>query len=167
MIGVLALAAPAFGKERGLEAFLAAYHCEIAGRLAQIHADPRTQARYLILTDRDAPSHYVQCLLRDEPMLCEAASGFYGTKPGERRAQIVTKDGLAALQRLGFSTDGTEGNFQISVKATTQADFSAAAELMLTALYEGYSPRPGKRLKIDAPYGPGGRAMRAQCAPVS
>lgn len=167
-VSALVLAATALGRERGLRAFLSAHHCEIAGRLAQIHSDPRTQARYLILADRDHPRHYVQCLFRsDEPMLCEAASGFYVAAAGEPSVEIVSEDGLAALQRLGFSTDGTQGNFQMVVSATTPADLSAVAELMLTALYEGYSPRPPGRLRIDAPYGPGGRVLRAQCAPTS
>lgn len=100
-------------------------------------------------------------------MLCEIASGFYRAKQGEERVKLVSPQGLSALERLGFSTDDSEGNFQVFANTATTADFPAVAELMLTALYLGDEKRQLPRLKIDAPQRPGGRTMRAQCAPVS
>lgn len=170
VLGALLLASAAHGQEPDrLAAFLATHHCEIVGRLGQIHASPDRKARYIILSDKDQPEHYVQCLFieGDTRMLCEAASGFYLTKTGEDRIKLIPPQGLAALEDLGFSKDDAEGNFQIFAGTATTADFPAVAKLMLTALYRGYQKRQPPRLKIDAPLGPGGRTMRTQCAPVS
>lgn len=60
-----------------------------------------------------------------------------------------------------------EGNFQVFVSTATTADFAAVADLMLTALYRGYEKRQPPRLEIEAPLGPGGRAIRERCAPIS
>lgn len=150
-----------------LAVFLSTYHCEIVGRLGQIHANSNRKARYIILADTSQPEHYVQCLFieDDARMLCEVASGFFLTKPEENRIRIVSPQGLSALERLGFSGDATKGNFQAFVSTATAADFSAVADLMLTALYRGYEKRRPPRLEIDAPLGPGGRVMREQCPP--
>ena len=152
-----------------LRAFLASYRCEIVGRLGQIHASTDRKARYIVLSDMSQPEHYVQCLFieGDARMLCEVASGFYRAKKGEDRVKLVSPQGLSALERLGFSSDDSEGNFQAFASTATTAEFPAVADLMLTALYRGYEKRQPPRLKIDAPQGPGGRAMRAQCIPVS
>lgn len=152
-----------------LRAFLASYRCEIVGRLGQIRASLDNKARYIILSDESRPEHYVQCLFidGDKRMMCEAASGFYRTKPGEERVKLVSPQGLSALKRLGFSGEDTEGNFQAFAKTATTADLPTVADLMLTALYRGYEKREPPRLKIDAPQGPGGRGLQTRCAPTS
>lgn len=170
VLGAILFASSALSEEADpLRAFLASHHCEIVGRLGQIHASPDKKARYIVLSDASQPEHYVQCLFidGDTRMLCEIASGFYQAKQGEERVRLVSPQGLSALERLGFSADDSEGNFQVFANTATAADFPAVAELMLTALYRAYEKRRPPRLKIDAPQGPGGRAMRAQCAPVS
>lgn len=136
-----------------LRAFLASYHCEIVGRLGQIHASTDKKARYIVLSDMSQPEHYVQCLFieGDRRMLCEVASGFYRAKQGEDRVKLVSPQGLSALERLGFSTDDSEGNFQAFASTATTAELSAVADLMLTALYRGYGKRQPPRLKINAP----------------
>lgn len=169
-LGVALCSSAALGEEADhLRVFLASYHCEIVGRLGQIHASPDTKARYIILSDTSRPEHYVQCLFieDDKRMLCELASGFYRVKQGEDRVRLVSPQGLSALEGLGFSADDSESNFQVFAKTATTADFPAVADLMLTALYRGYEKRQPPRLTIDAPQGPGGRAMRTRCAPVS
>lgn len=163
-------ASAADGRERDrLGAFLSTYHCEIVGRLGQIHASSEKASRYIILSDASRPEHYVQCLFieDDARMLCEVASGFYLTRPEESRIKIVSPQGLSALERLGFSGDDAKGNFQTFVRTATAVDFPTVADLMLTALYRGYEKREPPRLKIDAPLGPGERRLRTQCAPVS
>lgn len=170
VLSTILCSSAALGEEADqLRAFLASHHCEITGRLSQIHASPDKKARYIILSDVSQPEHYVQCLFieGDTRMLCEAASGFYRAKQGEERVKLVSPQGLSALKGLGFSVDDSEGNFQVFANTATTADFPTVAELMLTALYRGYEKRQPPRLKIEAPQGPGGRTMRAQCASVS
>lgn len=169
-LGAILLASSAHGREVDrLRPFLANYHCEIVGRLGQIHANPNRKARYITLSDKSQPEHYVQCLFveDDKRMLCETASGFYLTKQGENRVRLVSPQGLSALEQLGFSGDDSEGNFQVFVSTATTADFAAVADLMLTALYRGYEKLQPPRLEIEAPLGPGGRAIRERCAPIS
>lgn len=170
VLSIALCSSAALGEEADrLRAFIASHHCEIVGRLGQIHASTDRKARYIILSDTNRPEHYVQCLFieGDTRMLCEVASGFYRVKQGEERVKLVLPQGLSALERLGFSADDSEGNFQVFANTATTADFPAVADLMLTALYRGYEKRQPPRLTIDAPQGPGGRTMRAQCAPVS
>jgi hypothetical protein len=46
-------------------------------------------------------------------MFCEAASGFYDNVASEPRTRHLPASVIAALGRLGFLTDDSEGNFQI------------------------------------------------------
>lgn len=169
-LGTALLASAVHGQDGDqLRTFLAGYRCEIVDRLGEIHASPDRKARYIVLSDRSRPEHYVQCLFIEDDMrmLCEVASGFYLTKEGESRIKLVSPRGFSALERLGFSGNDAEGNFQTFVDTATDADFPAVADLMLTALYRGYEKRRPPSLKIEAPLGPGGRGIGAQCTPTS
>ena len=107
-----------------LTAFLAAYRCELVERLRMIHADPAPDARHLIIYLLDAPRAYVQCLFveNDSKILCEAKSELYRQKAGEPRRFRMTPQSLAALARLGFSTDDFKGNYRRIIDLTGPAN---------------------------------------------
>jgi hypothetical protein len=48
---------------------------------------------------------------------------------------------VAALGRLGFSTDGSQGNFRIDLDVAEKPDFNAISDFMLKALHDGYGAR--------------------------
>ena len=150
-------------------AYVATYKCEIAARIARIHASPTPKFRYIVVSPKNAPGNYVQCLFveDDARMLCEAASGYYAKPASQSPSPIVSPDGLLALSALGFSTDGSEGNFQRFSASRSPDDFGAIAELLLSALYEGYGARLPAKLEVIAPLGRFHRAMRGACARVS
>src|SRR5262249_53465618 len=88
---------------------LARYRCPIVDRLERIYAigDPATHRdEYLIVDMPPGPEAYVQCLFyRADKILCEASSGFYLAAPGRPRTAHLPASAVAALARLGFSTD--------------------------------------------------------------
>jgi hypothetical protein len=111
-----------------LREFLSTYRCAVAERLAIIHANrDRDLDRFLIIALKFIPENYVQCLFLDgdRRMLCEASSGFHAQLPGESQLQGATPGGLAALARLGFSTDGSEGNFQRIIEFSGEPDLES------------------------------------------
>ena len=60
---------------------------------------------------------------------------------------------LAALARLGFSTDGSHGNFQQRMHFPPEGpDPDALAGLMLRALYEGYGAHKDMPIEVQAPF---------------
>jgi hypothetical protein len=127
----------------GLRDFLATYRCAVVVRLERMHArgDRSTQTeRFIILESRRARQHYVQCIFteNDTEMFCEAASGFYA--PEASRFQLTPQE-LVALKRLGFTTDGSMGNFHRVIGTKSPADFAKVADLMLSTLYEVYGVR--------------------------
>ena len=149
---------------------LGRYLCPVVDRLERIHAmgDPALHSdEYLIVAIDGRDETYVQCLfyLADglEKIMCEAASGFYLTKPGQPRTVHLPADAIAALARLGFSTDDSKGNFRIDVDADPP-DFRAIGELILKALHDAYGARAESKLLLVAPYAPKGTP---KCVPVS
>ena len=96
-------------------------------------------------------------------MLCEASSGFYETKPGAPRTAHLAPAKIAALGRLGFSTDDSRGNFSLDVAVSKEPDFDRTADLILRALYDGYGARDGDALEFTAPFAPG---LTLACDPV-
>ena len=71
---------------------------------------------------------------------------------------------IAALGRLGFSTDDTNSNFKIDLDIAEPPDFNAIADLMLKALHEAYGADADTKLRFQAPYAE--RATR-KCVPTS
>jgi hypothetical protein len=168
---MLAPASPAVAASAAdLSAFLAAYRCDVVERLLMIHANQTSKDdRFLIIGLQGAPEEtYVQCLFNDDDskIFCEAASGFYLQKAGEPRRSRVTPQALAALARLGFSTDDSKGNYRRMMDLTGPSDFTVIADLMLSALYQGYGAGLDSRLIWEAPLAPG-KGTFARCAPLS
>lgn len=152
-----------------LRLFLAAYRCNIVHRLERIyeHGDPSVQLdRYIAVTVPSHPHGYVQCMFiaNRERVLCEASSGFWYDKPGEPRTFRLAPDAIAALARLGFSTDDSEGNYQLILEAGAPPEFNAIADLILQALHDAYGARADSDLRFNAPFAP---RPSSSCIPVS
>lgn len=145
------------------------YRCEVVRRLEQIYAtgDPKSERnRYLAVSPAKHPELYVQCIFHDvnAAIYCEAASGFYLTKPGEPRKFRASAATIAALAKLGFDTDDSAGNFKIERTVGKPADFNALADFILRALHDGYGVRANVTLKFNAPFAPD---TPTSCVPMS
>ena len=97
-------------------------------------------------------------------LLCEASSGYYYNKDGAPRTFFLPQGAIRALSRLGFSTDDSEGNFRYQAELGDPPDLNVIADLILTALHDGYGARVDSELKFSAPFAP--RAT-SKCIPVS
>jgi len=182
IVGTLAMApllqtsaAPAAKKEeaapdaRPIAAFIDKWRCPVAGNLRRIHQlPPANDDRYLILWAKRRPAFYVQCIFHDDDrqIYCEAASGFY--RYADRVGSFATAARLNALGSLGFSTDGSKGNW------TREGDFQGAddtATLMLETLARVFAATADDDLLWSAPLLSKRRSNRveagAECAPVS
>lgn len=156
----------ASGSLRGL---LTEYRCDIVDRLERIHTvvDPSSlDNRFIVVVLPTHPHGFVQCLFDDDGtrMLCEASSGYYYDLPDTPRTFHLDPTSIAALARLGFDTDDSKGNFVAEFAIGHEPDFNAVADLILTALHDGYGARPGDRLDVTAPLAP---RPGSRCAPVS
>jgi hypothetical protein len=165
---VLPTAALADDAATSFRALLVEYRCPVVDRLEQIyksidHAHP--QNLFLIVYLGGRPQDYVQCVFdtRTE-MLCEAASGYFDSKPDEPRAYRLPARSIEALGRLGFSTDDSANNFQIWFDVPEPPDLNRIADFILKALHDGYGARAGGKLEFNAPLAP---RPTSQCMPVS
>jgi hypothetical protein len=152
-----------------LRGLLAAYRCEIVDRLDRIYeaGDPRSDRdRFIAVTVPEHPHGYVQCIFHDNraKMLCEASSGYYYDKDGAPRTLWQPAEAIAALGRLGFSTDDSQGNFAIELDVASPPDLNAIADLVLKALHDGYGARADTQLRFNAPFAP---RPTSKCIPVS
>jgi T3SS (YopN, CesT) and YbjN peptide-binding chaperone 3 len=160
----------AVAADDGLDDFVATYQCSLAGLIAKIHAhgQPEDQDRFIILSLPRPIAAYVQCLFgnKDREGLCEASSGWWNNsweKPHFTPAQ------LAALSQLGFSTDGSHGNFKQRMHFPADGpEPYALATLLLRALHEGYGARKEMPIKVVAPFAlRHGFLPRQRCVPIS
>ena len=171
---VLATAAPASGSasaaDGDLDDFVGTYQCSLAGLIAKIHAhkQPNDQNRFIVLALPGPTAAYVQCAFgnKDREGLCEASSGWWNNsweKPHFMPAQ------LAGLAKLGFSTNGSHGNFQRQMNFPADGpEPYALATLMLSALYEGYGARKEMQIEVVAPFAlRHGYLPRQRCVPIS
>src|SRR5579872_933081 len=99
---------------------LVEYRCPAVDRLEQVYAagDPASSRhRFLAITVPDAVQAYVQCIFHETntKLYCEAASGYYYDAPGAPRTFHHPARVIAALGRLGFSTDDSAGNFNVDL----------------------------------------------------
>jgi hypothetical protein len=151
-----------------LRALLAQYHCAVVDRLEQIYRaedSSNPQNWYLIVDFAANPGDYVQCVFDTKTrMLCEAASGFYDKVATEPRTRWLSTSSVAALSRLGFSTDDSAGNFQVRLDVANPPDLGAIADFILRTLHDGFAARADDALKFNAPLAP--HAVR-NCVPVS
>jgi hypothetical protein len=152
-----------------LRALLAEYRCPVVDRLDRIyeHRSPNDYLdRFLAVTLVGHPHGYVQCMFVDNrsKMLCEASSGYYYNKDDEPRTFFLPPAAIAALGRLGFSTDDTQGNFRYESKIGQTPDFNAMADFILSALHDGYGARAESTLRFNAPFA---RRATSKCIPVS
>jgi hypothetical protein len=149
-------------------ALLIEYRCPVVDRLEQIYValdDGHARHPFLVVSLAMRPQDYVQCLFNTPArLLCEASSGYYETKPTEPRAYRLPAGSIAALGRLGFSTDDSAGNFQILLDVPDPPDLNRIADFILKALYDGYGVRAGGKLEFNAPLAP---RTSTQCVPVS
>jgi hypothetical protein len=167
----VAMLTPAMAESdaKSLRSFLDKHRCEIIVRLEQIqpHAAPGKLDFYITVSVRGADDSYAQCIFNDDiggtSVLCEAASGAYG--PGQKVNMSPSR--IAALAALGFDTSKPEANYSQIIPTKSVEDLGKVADLLLTTLYRGYGARVSSRLKISAPLGPGGDAVRKRCAPIS
>jgi hypothetical protein len=130
------------------------------------HGDRSVQwDRFLILGSRSAREHYVQCIFTDNDteMHCEAASGFYAPKALQFH---LAPPQMAALKRLGFSTDASMGNFQRDIDTRKPADLPAVSDLMLSTLYEVYGVRGSDLQWGRAPLTPELKGVPTSCVPI-
>lgn len=170
LLAVLATTERAAGQvQPTLRALLLEYRCPVVDLLERIyaHGDPSSHAnRFLAITHLDHPHGYVQCMFFQNRtrLLCEASSGFYLTPEGQSRSFWLAHDAVAALGRLGFSTDDRQGNFRLEREIGDRPDFNAIADLMLRALHDGYGARADSRLTANAPFA---RRPSPACLPVS
>lgn len=152
-----------------LRALLVEYRCPIVDRLDRIYEHPSPHdylGRFLVVTVSEHPHGYVQCMFTTQRtrILCEASSGYYYNKAGAPRTFYLPPGAIAAVGRLGFSIDDSEGNFRYDAHIGPSPDLNAIADLILTALHDGYGARADSWLTFNAPFAP--RAT-SKCIPVS
>jgi hypothetical protein len=160
---------PVLPSGRPLDAVLEKWRCAVSAYVEKIHSLPlELDDRYLALWPKRRPEYYVQCIFHDDDrqIYCEAASGFY--RYADRIASYATPQRLQALARLGFSTDGSKGNF------SQDRDFHGASEvatLMLETLASVFELGERDVLEFDAPQLSKHRSNRvkadAACALIS
>lgn len=152
-----------------LDDLLATWRCPVAAYLERLHQSPTTlKHRYLILWSRPHPEFYVQCMFHDEDrqFYCEAASGFYRYK--DRIGSYANPQRLEALAGLGFSTDGSKGNF---IWDGPFRSVEEAATLIIATLARVYDFDSGDGLEYSAPLLAKRRSNRVKaglaCAKIS
>src|SRR6266545_706778 len=168
VVGALTVATAALAQSSELRMFLATYRCAVVERLELIYQHPAPRDRFLALALSNGPRGYVQCIFLEDntKMLCEAESGYYADLPGRPRSFRVTPQGLAALARLGFSTEDWDGNHQLMMDIRGPDDFAAVADTILSALYDAYGARLGSHMHWTSPLAQQPNAASSRCTPI-
>ena len=147
------------------------YHCAVTATLQGLmkKGKKHPRDRYVILNQQHHLDAYVQCLFEDDSsaILCEAASGYFSSKPGTPRTFTVSADNRAKLAALGFSLDDSAGNFQQEIKLGSSAALLDVARLMFGTLYDVYGGNLRATLEVNAPLAPLRRATLMSCTPIS
>lgn len=163
---------PVCAAAQGPDAFhdlLVEYRCPVVDRLEQVYGagnPANSRHRFLVIEVPHAMQAYVQCEFHNSnaKLYCEAASGYYYDAPGAPRTFHHPARVIAALGRLGFSTDDAAGNFNVDLDVADPPNFNTLADFMLKALHDGFGARAEMKLGFNAPFAP--RAT-SKCIPVS
>jgi len=168
---VMSVAGSAAAKDGDLSDFVETYQCSLAGLIAKIeahHNKPNEKGRFIVLALPGPTASYVQCAFdsRNREGLCEASSGWWNNS--WERPHIGAAE-RASLARLGFSTDGSHGNFQQQMRFPPEGpEPYALATLMLSALYEVYGASKDMAIEVVAPFAlRHGFLPRRRCVPIS
>ena len=160
----------AAGAQAARDGFVADYRCVVVRILLDVHGSgdrAREDNRFLVLALHGRSQRYVQCAFFDEDrhLMCEASSGFFGPKAGEAGHFRPDPRAVARFGALGFSTDGSQGNFQKVVPVAGTDTFETVADLLLGALYDGFGASRFTSLRATAPLVYDGILPPAPCAP--
>jgi len=153
-----------------LATFLVVYRCDVIARIQDLYRDhdpAMAQHRWLSIERDGADQAYVQCMFDDDArqMWCEAASGYYFTKPDQPRKLWLSLPAKVSLAALGFDTSIENGNYPRYIPTLNAADLNAAADLLLSALYLAYGARDKTPISLTSQKQP--LAHLKPCAPVS
>ena len=153
---VIASSCWAGGQKSPLNEFVETYRCRVVQHLRAIHEHGTrsySHNRYLILEMTHSPQRFVQCIFYeyDSKLLCEASSGRYKLPPGQQYAIELSREGTAALARLGYAPPFQVANYSQEVAFGDPPDLEAAARLMLQTLYEVYGARLSSSMALIAP----------------
>jgi hypothetical protein len=149
-----------------LRAFLLEHHCQLASRLERtFEFGSLARDRFLTVTLPEHQHGYVKCtfIFLGTRMRCEAASGFFYEQEGAPGTFRLAPEKVAALARLGFSPDDSQGDFRIEFGVAAEPDFGAIAALILSALHDGYDARAKSKLEFNAPLA---RRPNSGCVPM-
>lgn len=154
-LAVAAAPGPCAADDDELGSFLSAFRCPVTLRLSSIHARgdrKREDERFLILALAHNEISYVQCAFFDDDrrVMCEAASGYYDAPEGAPRTVHLPAESVAALAKLGFSTDDSHGNFQRVIETPDPSAFALVADVLLTALYQSYGARLASKVEVHS-----------------
>ncbi len=73
---------------------------------------------------------------------------------------------MAAVKRLGFTTDDSSGNFNRYIDTKSAKDFPAVADLMLSALHDVFGVRGLDLTWGDVPLTPELQGVPSVCVPI-
>jgi len=148
--------------------FRAQFRCEVVNRLERIYGfgdRSKHQDRFLSITVPEHRHGYVQCMFYEggRKLICEAASGFFLSKPEEPRLYRLSDEKIDQLRSLGFSDDDSRGNFRHYSDVESSPNFNRIADFLLAALHQGYDANAQSRLQFNAPFAPN---TATTCIPV-
>ena len=126
--------------------------CLLSAELQAVYERPAKaegRGRFLTMTVTDRPVAFVQCMVADGAVICEASAFDRGT---EANKTPLPPQSVAALQRLGFAI-GTGGeNLSYERAFRGKPDFDSIAVLMLTALHDAYGLHAETDVDTYAPF---------------
>lgn len=149
-----------------LQLFVAAHRCEAVERLGMIGAAPARGDRYVVVELSGTPRAYVQMPFSQQRPRAALRSLvgllFTPLRRAAERSSGTRRTECALSARLWH--DGSRGNYQRVLPMRSTLDRDAAADLMLSALHDGYGARLASRPKWHVPLADADR-VAILCAP--